>query len=177
MLKMNNGLTESYFISSFTNGLNEELQPVVKMLRPFTLNQDFDQARLQEQSIKALFKKQGTNNQSCSFSKSMKFYSFIEHFHPPDSNNKRGKITRAANAVSKGPNTLDTRRYNNPCYHYGEQFFFGHQCNNKPLLMMEGDDLEECEEYSGIDEVKETMNVEISMYAIDRSASLAQNNW
>lgn len=33
MVTLNSHLSEAYFVSSFLSGLNEELQPIVKMLR------------------------------------------------------------------------------------------------------------------------------------------------
>lgn len=51
-------LNEAYFISSFISGLGEELRPFVKVLKLTSLHQAFEQAKLQEQSIEAIFKKQ-----------------------------------------------------------------------------------------------------------------------
>lgn len=44
-------LPETYFISSFISGLREELKPAVRMMKPVTLQDAFDVAQLQEQTL------------------------------------------------------------------------------------------------------------------------------
>ena len=51
-------LTEAYFVSSFLNGLSEDLRPMVKMIRPRTVEQATESAKLQEMVVEALLKKQ-----------------------------------------------------------------------------------------------------------------------
>jgi len=46
ILNHNPYLTEAYFVSSFLSGLNEELRPMVKVLRPRTLKHVVDSAKL-----------------------------------------------------------------------------------------------------------------------------------
>nr|CAD1818222.1 unnamed protein product [Ananas comosus var. bracteatus] len=46
-----------FFLSSFLSGLKEEIRASVKMFKPSTLEQAYEQARLQEQSISAMMKK------------------------------------------------------------------------------------------------------------------------
>ena len=53
MLIQNPGLSEEYFISSFTSGLKEEIKPMVKMFRPNTLSGAMEIAHLQEQALKS----------------------------------------------------------------------------------------------------------------------------
>ena len=48
MLIKNPNLSEEYYISSFTNGLKEEIKPMVKMLKPNTLSRVVEVAYLQE---------------------------------------------------------------------------------------------------------------------------------
>ena len=57
MLNLNSYLTEAYFISSFINGLSEELGPTVKMLQPRIIKQAAESARLQELTVEALMRK------------------------------------------------------------------------------------------------------------------------
>lgn len=60
MIKFNPGLTESYFISSFVSGLKEEIRPLIKIFKPTSLDQGFEQAKLQKQFVQAILKKQRT---------------------------------------------------------------------------------------------------------------------
>lgn len=60
MIKFNPGLTESYFISSFVSGLKEEIRPLIKIFKPTSLDQAFEQAKLQKQFVQAILKKQRT---------------------------------------------------------------------------------------------------------------------
>lgn len=50
--------SEAYFVSSFLSGLSEDLRPMVKMIRPQTVGQAVESARLQEMVVEALMKKQ-----------------------------------------------------------------------------------------------------------------------
>nr|CAD1832908.1 unnamed protein product [Ananas comosus var. bracteatus] len=49
--------TPEYFLSSFLSGLKEEVRAAVKMFKPRTLVQAFEQAKLQEQIMAAMLKK------------------------------------------------------------------------------------------------------------------------
>jgi len=57
MLIHNPYLTKAYFVSSFINGLSEELRPMVKVLQPRTLKHAADSVRLHELTVEALMKK------------------------------------------------------------------------------------------------------------------------
>ncbi|XP_052203128.1 uncharacterized protein LOC127808594 [Diospyros lotus] len=58
MVSHNHHLSEAYFVSSFMSGLSEELRPMVKMMKPRTVEQASKSARLQEMMVEALIKKQ-----------------------------------------------------------------------------------------------------------------------
>ena len=58
MINHNPHITKAYFVSSFINGLSNELRPVVKMLQPKTINQVAKSVKLQELIVEALVKKQ-----------------------------------------------------------------------------------------------------------------------
>ena len=58
MIQHNTYLTEAFFVSSYLSGLNDELRPMVKVLRPQTVAQASEDARLQELVVEALLKKQ-----------------------------------------------------------------------------------------------------------------------
>ena len=57
MMNAHPTLTEDYFISSFINGLNDELRVVVKMMQHVTIKQAIEKARLQEMALEAIFKR------------------------------------------------------------------------------------------------------------------------
>ncbi|EEF36539.1 conserved hypothetical protein [Ricinus communis] len=57
MLKYNPMPDESYFMSSFVSGLNEEIRSMVKLLKLATLSQAYERAKLYEKSIEAMFKR------------------------------------------------------------------------------------------------------------------------
>lgn len=57
MLQHNPHLSETYFVSNYLSGLNEELRPMVKVLRPQMMEQATENARLQELAVEALLKK------------------------------------------------------------------------------------------------------------------------
>ncbi|CAN1821061.1 hypothetical protein LINPERHAP1_LOCUS29356 [Linum perenne] len=57
MLKRNPTLNETYFINSFISGLDDEIQPVLMMLKPPDLTNAFLHARIEEASIEARKKK------------------------------------------------------------------------------------------------------------------------
>nr|CAD1825833.1 unnamed protein product [Ananas comosus var. bracteatus] len=67
LLNTNSQFAPEYFLSSFLSGLKEEISTTVKMMRPSSLTQAFELAKLQEQNLKAVmrtskmwFKSQGS---------------------------------------------------------------------------------------------------------------------
>ena len=48
MLTRNPKLDKSYFVSSFVSGLKNEIKPMVKMFKLYTLTKAFEVAKLQE---------------------------------------------------------------------------------------------------------------------------------
>jgi hypothetical protein len=57
MNSLNPSLPESYYVSSFISGLREDINPMLKILRPTTLMQAFEQAKWQEESNNAMDKR------------------------------------------------------------------------------------------------------------------------
>jgi hypothetical protein len=45
MSSWNPSLPEAYYVSSFINGLKEDIRPMLKILKPKTLMQAFEQAK------------------------------------------------------------------------------------------------------------------------------------
>ena len=58
MIQHNPHLSETYFVSSYLGGLNDKLRPMVKVLRPQSVEQASKNARLQELVVGALMRKQ-----------------------------------------------------------------------------------------------------------------------
>ena len=54
MSALNSSLTEFYYVSSFINGLKEDIKPMLKILKPSNVLMAFEQARWQEESNNAL---------------------------------------------------------------------------------------------------------------------------
>ncbi|KAA8524511.1 hypothetical protein F0562_010934 [Nyssa sinensis] len=52
-----NGFSKEFFVSCFVSGLNDEIKAVVQMFRPRNVSQAMGLARLQEETIEALAKK------------------------------------------------------------------------------------------------------------------------
>ena len=50
-------LIEQYFVSSFINGLTDEVRPLVKVMQSATVKQAAKKAQLQELALEAIFKK------------------------------------------------------------------------------------------------------------------------
>ena len=57
MTQQNPHLIEAYFVSSFLSRLSEDIRPMVKMIRPQSVEQVVESARLQEMTIEALMRK------------------------------------------------------------------------------------------------------------------------
>ena len=57
MNSLNPSLPESYYVSSFISGLREDINPMLKILRPTTLMQAFEQTKWQEESNNAMDKR------------------------------------------------------------------------------------------------------------------------
>ena len=51
-------MNEKYFVSSFINGLNDDLRSMVKMIRPRSVHEATKDVLLQELMVEALMKKQ-----------------------------------------------------------------------------------------------------------------------
>ena len=60
MLSVNPHHTKPYFISSFIGGLQDEIKSMVKLLKQLNLSKPFEQAKLQEATIKAMMKRHVT---------------------------------------------------------------------------------------------------------------------
>ncbi len=57
LLSTDSQFAPGYFLSTFLSGLKEEVRVAVKMMQPSSLTQAFELARLQEQGLATVMKK------------------------------------------------------------------------------------------------------------------------
>ncbi|CAL1396153.1 unnamed protein product [Linum trigynum] len=134
MLAYNLTLTEEHFISSFISGLEEELRTVVTMMRPQSLNQAFQFARLEEFSNEARRKKM--RQQSRPFPNSSRGSGgFSVTARQPETLKPSSKPYSAPAATRTG-------MANCACYKCGEKYFYGHVCKaaKKQLNALQAED-------------------------------------
>ncbi|XP_057999881.1 uncharacterized protein LOC110642382 [Hevea brasiliensis] len=183
MLKYNLGLSEAYFISSFINGLSEELRPVIKMFRPESLLQAFEQAKLQEQSIEAILRKQkpyirpyfnSYNTRNAQFRNANPTSKpNFSTANPSSSFSKPIFVAELEKPPSKFINS-DLKKGNNSCFKCGDRYYPGHQCKTQQILALQADEegLEEVGNMGGEENYEgEGEEVEISLHALDGSIS------
>ncbi|CAL1413314.1 unnamed protein product [Linum trigynum] len=116
MIAYNPAFTEDYFISSFISGLEDELRPVVTMLRPQSLSQAYLMAKLEEASNEA---------------RRRKWRSLSRPFPTPQSSNKSvaSPSSRPAKASPSGATSKGSMGTRGACYKCGERYFYGHVCD------------------------------------------------
>jgi len=122
MMNAHPTLTENYIVSSFINGLNEELRPMVKMMQPATVKQVADKARLEEMALEATFKR----------------HHITGKIQPSTSQQLEGNMGTSTLGWNPRVNTskylaMDQRRQLGLCYRCGDEFSLSHQCK-RPLL-------------------------------------------
>ncbi|KAE8690574.1 hypothetical protein F3Y22_tig00110894pilonHSYRG00006 [Hibiscus syriacus] len=160
LLQQNMHLGEDYFISSFINGLKEELKHKVKVLEPKKLSEAYRQAKLYELANEIEGKKYKSSN---------KFF-YTSSSSPQGSGNKGFLPKTIPPNINTKQSLVDYRRAHNLCFKCGGKFAPGHQCKDRQLNCME--ETEESAEQELIDgepeEVEETTNeaLEISINAI-----------
>ena len=144
MTQQNPHLTEAYFVSSFLSGLSEDIRPMVKMIRPQSVEQAAESARLQEMTVEALMRKQRQQHKGLSIG-------------PTHGGGKYGskEIGKSRGGIKQGtgPNTVpygeqlsEQRRLAGLCFRCGDKYHFGHQCKRQILLLEGGEEEEEVED-------------------------------
>lgn len=140
-------LDEAFFVSSYISGLKEELRPMLKMMTPTTLNQAYNQARLQEWSLETLVKR----GRSGSYP--------TRNICPTRNNPKPNLNTSTSSNKPNHPVSSSTKESlstnKKQCFKCQELWAPGHCC--KQLLSMEA---EEEEEYEDAEEEVEDKDVD-----------------
>lgn len=128
------GLTEEFFISCFVSGLKDEIKGGVQMFRPSTISQAMGLARLQEDTVEAMNKKnRGPMRPATSFTAPPPRPQTIL----PKTNESGGHVRRLT------PKDFDEKRAMGLCFGCDEKYFWGHVCTKKQLYMIELEDEED----------------------------------
>ena len=131
MKTLNPMLPESYYVSSFISGLKEEIK--LKILKPTTLIQAFDQAKWHEKSIVAVVRRNIIAPRiSSSFNNERS--AGITPYKPF---NQHGVDEQSS--PKQSTNTLyEQRRKLGLCFKYDDKFVPGHKCSVKGIHLIEG---------------------------------------
>ncbi|XP_077235247.1 uncharacterized protein LOC143877215 [Tasmannia lanceolata] len=152
------GLSEEFFVSCFISGLKEEIRMTVQMFKPITISQALGLARLQEENILAMAKRNRFNTIR------------QDQFKPVTLEKTQSKPNEGA-----GPTTIkwltlsemDERRSKGLCFNCDEQFKPGHRCKRRQLYLIEADNSDhENEELSEEDQEAADEDVKISVNSI-----------
>lgn len=123
MMSDNPTVTEIYFISSFVSELKTEMRPMIKLLKPHTLNQAFEQALLQEQSIMAMVKSQ--------------YFSGTGQYTPPQKFVPNSCPTKKEYNIKTTSRMRHIPRRIQSLFSMWRTNFLGHQCKVKTLMALE----------------------------------------
>nr|CAD1830585.1 unnamed protein product [Ananas comosus var. bracteatus] len=119
---------------NFLSGLKEEIRASVKMFKPSTLEQAYEQAGLQEQSISAMMKKSKIllRNQGSTQLSSYKGNSSITTNRTSETPKY---YTSKFNTERAFPNRqlIEQRRAAGLCFKCGDRYFPGHQCRTQSI--------------------------------------------
>ncbi|XP_071913949.1 uncharacterized protein [Coffea arabica] len=150
MLTKNPKLDESYFISSFTSGLKEEIKPMVKMFKPQTLSKAFEVADLQEYALEVQCKQTKISSKIALEPKFGMYKGQTGGQNLPSPYKLPAIIANARKTESVhkevgrlSAEELQYRRKNSLCYRCGEKFGMGHQCRTKGLNCLSVEEEEE----------------------------------
>ncbi|KAK8695823.1 hypothetical protein V6N13_000971 [Hibiscus sabdariffa] len=155
MLQKNCNLPESYFVSSFNSGLQEQIRNRVKIHEPVTLADAYRKAQLYELSLEIETSKfKPTTRLPNPYAKS----TTSQYPHPQQS---------SPTTIPK-QNLLEYRKTNNLCFRCGDRFSPGHKCKQRQLNLMEEEEILEETEDTYLEQ--EEGNLEISMNALTGSA-------
>ncbi|KAA8519441.1 hypothetical protein F0562_013684 [Nyssa sinensis] len=159
-----NGLSEEFFVSCFVSGLKDEIKAGVQMFRPRNVSQAMGLARLQEETIEALAKKNKVYSKSYNSSLPTSSKSMEPAPKPMESATAVKKMTQKE---------LEERRMKGLCYGCDEKYFRGHVCKKKQLFMIEAEEEEDVFEDVVQEMEKEDVQEElqISVHALSGSLS------
>ena len=131
-------LDESYFVSTFINGLNDELRCIVKMMQPVIVKQATKKATLQELALEAIFNK---------YAPSKDIQPSFNQLLEGNQGNKNSKVN--SNPIVASSSTMEQRRRLRLCYTCGDIVSPSHKCRIQ-LMSIEGVKGEDGEEPAGI---------------------------
>ncbi|XP_057497404.1 uncharacterized protein LOC130782134 [Actinidia eriantha] len=149
------GFSEEFFVSCFVSGLQEEILAGVKMFQPQNIAQAMSLARLQEETIQAITKKN-------------KFFPKPSP-HPQKSYENTPKISELGQPVRKlTQKDFEDRRSKELCFGCDEKYYKGHVYKKKQLFMLEAEEEDEIYEEAQQDIPTEFLQEEfqISVHAI-----------
>jgi len=126
LIQHNPHLSETYFVSSYLRGHNEELRPMVKVLRPQTVEQAAESARLQELAVEALLKKQRQQTKGMVAGASISGGKGYAREPMKVSNGSRGGV--GTGSLSYGDQLREQRRLAGLCFRCGDKYHVRHQC-------------------------------------------------
>ncbi len=130
---------EHYFISCYINGLKEDLVPFMDMGHPNTLEEAYEQAKLNERALSVISRKYKSSPRTFGGS-----YQPNTFFKPQVLTTQKGPITNTnpsklgGNPLPYNRSLLEQRRAAGQCFKCGDRYYPGHVCSNKPLNCMQG---------------------------------------
>lgn len=118
------GLAESYKLSCFLSGLQENIQFMVRMLNPTNLHVVFGLAKMQEENVAALRRTARLGSVPTRLA-----------IGPPSPPEKRAIVP----VQRLSPSQMKERRDKGLCYNCDEKWALGHNCKSARLFIMECD--------------------------------------
>lgn len=172
---------EDYFIKCFVGGLKDEIRGLVQLLNPTTLTKAIAFARVQEATIEAINRKSRLSN---IVPRTQDPVTAVPNPSLPSTSRHPTHTTQNMYSVNTSQPTNTRTSPNNPykkltyaeiqdkrnkglCYKRDEAYKPGHQCKNKEVFIMLGEEEEE------LDGVEEPGGVEISNEALIEQAEIA----
>ncbi|XP_020104448.1 uncharacterized protein LOC109721311 [Ananas comosus] len=138
LLQTSSQFSPDYFLSSFLSGLKEELKSAVKMMYPKSLNQAFELARLQEQNIAAMMRKNKVwlrTQGVATLSDNSKGNSSATTTKVVDTT-KNYASKSAAERSQSNRQLWEQRKAAGLCFKCGDKYSFGHQCKQQTVNTM-----------------------------------------
>ncbi|XP_071902780.1 uncharacterized protein [Coffea arabica] len=175
VLLKNPGLSESYFVSSYLSGLQEELKALVKMHKPQTLQEAFEVAKWKEKALEVIFKKSRASNRLFPPTRMSSSREISTH-RPPvtkattvseEDSTKQGNMSQPYKRIT--PTDFQYRKDNYLCFKCGAKFRPGHMCKDKGVHMIIATDLEDRVDEEEVIEYMDSGNkpeVELSLHSL-----------
>nr|XP_027122333.1 uncharacterized protein LOC113739303 [Coffea arabica] len=172
-------LPESFYISCFLSGLNDEIRSMVKMHDIGSLSEVFKKAKLQESANEAYAKKYRPSSKIATFPS---MSSGGGNFKGGGASTLSGDPNRKLEPFTFKkitPTEIQHRRAKGLCFRCGEKYTPNHKCGNKEVHMLVVDEVVEAVEKEMIEEEieyqgrKTENHVELTLHSI--SGTMVQN--